>query len=378
MIKWLFKYGAVIFIFNTTLLAIEATYQLGDIIFLGFLSIFLLILLISPNQIKYVVFHKAFRFFLLLNIINVLYWLFFHSFSDYEALKYLLARGLQFSIISFSIYYHFEYYKSKFLDHLVYLIFAIVLISLVYNPFIFSVRYSGIMWNTNAFASFSIIGFSALLLNYKKKTKFDYFLLFLFLVISLSTGSRGVLVGIPLAFIFKYGFSVRNIAYALFAISAYLVIITIQLDTSVNRFAEQSLFYDRLLQYQYAYETLIQKPFFGFGLDKYAFINPEIIPDLLIGRKISAHNGYLAILVQYGIVFGFLVLVIIFRQSFLFFNKVTIKNPEDKFYIYLLAYTLIAAVYEALMTGINEFQTILFWFALAFLSYSKFRKANAI
>ncbi len=378
MIKWLFKYGAVIFIFNTILLAIEATYQLGDIIFLGFLSIFLLILLISPNQIKYVVFHKAFRFFLLLNIINVLYWLFFHSFSDYEALKYLLARGLQFSIISFSIYYHFEYYKSKFLDHLVYLIFAIVLISLVYNPFIFSVRYSGIMWSPNALSSFSVIGFSVLLLNSKKKTKFDYFLLFLFLVISLSTGSRGVLVGIPLAFIFKYGFSVRNIAYALFAISAYLVIITIHLDTSINRFAEQSLFYDRLLQYQYAYETLIQKPFFGFGLDKYAFINPEIIPDLLIGRKISAHNGYLAILVQYGIVFGFLVLVIIFRQSFLFFNKVTIKNPEDKFYIYLLAYTLIAAVYEALMTGINEFQTILFWFALAFLSYSKFRKANAI
>jgi O-antigen ligase len=311
-------------------------------------------------------------------MINVLYWLFFHSFSDYEALKYLLARGLQFSIISFSIYYHFEYYKSKFLDHLVYLIFAIVLISLVHNPFIFSVRYSGIMWNPNALASFSIIGFSALLLNYKKKTKFDYFLLFLFLVISLSTGSRGVLVGIPLAFIFKYGFSVRNIAYALFAISAYLVIITIQLDTSVNRFAEQSLFYDRLLQYQYAYETLIQKPFFGFGLDKYAFINPEIIPDLLIGRKISAHNGYLAILVQYGFVFGVFILGVIFRQSFLFFNKVTIKNTEDKLYIYLLAYTLIAAVYEALITGINEFQTILFWFALAFLSYSKFRKANAI
>ena len=140
MIKWLFKYGAVIFLFNTILLAIEVTYQLGDIIFLGFLGIFLLIVLINANQIKYVVFHKAFRFFLLLNIINVLYWLFFHSFSDYEASKYLLARGLQFSILSFSIYYHFEYYKSKFLDHLGYIIFGIVIISLVANPNIFSGR----------------------------------------------------------------------------------------------------------------------------------------------------------------------------------------------------------------------------------------------
>ena len=63
------------------------------------------------------------------------------------------------------------------------------------------------------------------------------------------------------------------------------------MDTSVNRFAEQSLLNDRLLQYQYAYLTFIEKPFFGFGLDKYAFINPEIIPHSLRGHIISAHNG---------------------------------------------------------------------------------------
>jgi len=227
-------------------------------------------------------------------------------------------------------------------------------------------------------ASFSVIWFSVLLLNSKKKTNFDYLLLFILLIISLATGSRSILIGIPLAFIFKYGFSMRNIMYALFAFITCLLLITIQLDTSVNRFAEQSLFNDRLLQYQYAYSTLIQKPFFGFGLDKYAFISPEIVPYSLRGHIISAHNGYLAILVQYGFVFGFLILGIIFRESFSFFNKNTFKNPENKFYIYLVAYTLIATVYETLITGINEFHTILFWFALAFLSFSKFNKENAI
>ena len=378
MIKWLFKYGLVVFLFNTVFLSITSTFVLGGQIFFVLMGLFGFVLLINPKQINKIIFHKAFSFLLILNIINLSYFLLFHSLSDLEAVKYMLARGMQFSIISLSAYYNFEYYKNKFLEHLTYIVFGIILISLFAYPNIFSGRYSGIMWNPNALASFSVIGFSALFLHEKKKANFDYFLLFIFLIISLLTGSRGVLIGISLAFVFKYGFSIRNIIYVLFAIASYLVISTIQLDTSINRFAEQSLFNDRVLQYKYAYETLIQKPFFGFGLDKYAFINPEVVPDLLGGRKISAHNGYLAILVQYGFVFGFFMLGVIFSKSFSFFNKVTIKNPENKFYIYLIAYTLVSAVYESLITGINEFQTILFWFALAFLSYSKFRKSNAI
>ena len=378
MIKWLFKYGAVIFLFNTILLSIVYTFALGNQIFLLLMGLYGFVLLINPKQINNIIFHKAFSFFLILNIINLSYFLLFHSLSDFEAIKYVLARGVQFSLISFSVFYNYEYFKNKFLKHLTYIIFGVIVISLVSDPNIFSGRYSGIVWNPNALASFSVIGFSALFLNYKKKTNFDYFLLFIFLVISLSTGSRGVIIAIPLAFFLKYKFSFTNIVYAFLAIITYTLIISIQLDTSINRFAEQSLFNDRLLQYRYAYETFLQNPFFGFGLDKYAFINPDIIPDALSGHIMSAHNGYLAILVQYGSLFGFLIFSIIFRKSFLFFNNESLNYPENKFYIYLIAYTLIASMYETLLTGINEFQTILFWFALSFLSYSKFRKANAI
>jgi O-antigen ligase len=372
MIKWLFKYGAAIFLFNTILLSIDYTMPLGGQIFLLLMGLYGVILLINPKQISKIIFHKAFSFFLILNIINLFYFLLFHSLSDFAALKYMLARGMQFSIISFSVYYNFEYYKNKFLEHLTYIIFGVIIISLVTNPNIFSGRYSGIIWNPNMLASFSVIGFSALLLNSKKKTNFDYFLSFIFLIISLATGSRGILVGIPLVFVFKFGFSLRNLIYALLAGVTYMLIITIQLDTSLNRFAEQSLFNDRLLQYQYAFETLMQKPFFGFGLDKYAFINNELTEENLYG----AHNGYLAILVQYGFVFGSLVLGITFRKSFSFFNKNVFKTPENKFYIYLIAYTLLAAIYETFITGINEFQTILFWFSLSILSYSMFLKEN--
>ena len=377
MVKWLFKYSTVIFIFNTILLAIKFTYTLGSSIFLGLLFVFSFVLLINSTQIKYIIFHKAFRFFLVLNIINIVYWLVFHAFLDYDAGKYLLARGLQFAIISFSIYYNFEYYKNKFLEHLVYVIFGVIVIGLVANLNIFSGRYSGIIWNPNQLASFSVIGFSILLLNYKKKTNSDYFLLLVFLVISLATGSRGVLIGIPLAFIFKFGFSMRNMLYASLASFAYLIIITTQLDTSLNRFAAQSMFNDRVLQYEYAIASIQQKPFVGYGLDKYSYIDKSLVPVFLKDKIVGAHNGYLALLTQYGIIFGGLILYIIFQQSYrqiLFFRN---SLEYERVYIFIIIYTLITALYETLMTGINEFHTILFWFSLAILSYSKFNQENA-
>ena len=49
-------------------------------------------LLINPNQVK-IFFHKAFRFLLILNIINLVYFLLFHSINDIKAIEYLLAKG---------------------------------------------------------------------------------------------------------------------------------------------------------------------------------------------------------------------------------------------------------------------------------------------
>jgi len=137
MIKWLFKYGAAIFLFNTILLSIAPLRMLGDIIFLVAMALFALLLVINPKLIKDIIFHKAFVFFLIINVLNFVYFILFHGIFEIEALKYILARGVQFSVICFSIYFHYEYYKLKFKDHLVFLVFAIVLLSFVLNPFIF-------------------------------------------------------------------------------------------------------------------------------------------------------------------------------------------------------------------------------------------------
>ncbi len=131
------------------------------------------------------------------------------------------------------------------------------------------------------------------------------------------------------------------------------------------------------MQYEYALLSIKDKLFIGYGLDKYSYINTSLVPLSLKSKIIGAHNGYLAIITQYGIIFGASVLYIIFQNSYkviVFFRN---SLGAERIYLFMLIYTLIAAMYETLITGINEFQTILFWFALAILSYTKFKQKDA-
>ena len=376
MIKWLFKYGAVIFLFNSILLSIESTYVIGNQIFLALMGIFLFVLLINPKQIKTILFHKAFSFLLIINLLNLLYFFLFHSISDYDAIKYLMARGVQFSIISTSIYFNYEYYKNKFFDHLVYVVFGIVVFGLVINPSLFSGRYSGIIWNPNMFSSLVVIAFSIHFLKYEKRTRFDYFILFTLLISALASGSRGSLVAIILVFLLKYGFTLRNMIYGLLALGVSLFVLSINLETSLNRFAENNMFNDRILQFEYAYLSIQEKLFTGYGLDKYAYIDKSLVPIYLKDKIIGAHNGYLAILTQYGIIFGSVILFLIFRKSLQAYSYFKNKKSFERVYLFIILYILIASFYESLITGINEFSTILFWFSLSILSYSIFLKEN--
>jgi len=334
--------------------------------------------LINPKQIKTILFHKAFSFLLIINLLNLLYFFLFHQILDYEAIKFLVARGIQFSIISCSIYFNYEYYKNKFLDHLVYVIFGIVVLGIVINPSLFSGRYSGLIWNPNMFSSLVIIAFSIYFLKFEKRTGFDYFILFTLLISSLSSGSRGALVAISLVFLLKYGLTFKNMIYGFVALGVSFVILSVNLETSVNRFADQSMFNDRILQFKYAYFSMKEKLFSGYGLDKYSYIDKSLVPTYLKDKIIGAHNGYLAILTQYGVLFGSVILFVIFRKSLQAYFYFKDKNSFERIYLFIIIYTLIASIYESLMTGINEFNTILFWFSLSILSYSMLKEENEV
>ena len=108
MIRWFFKYSLLLFVINTILLSIQATYNLGYQIFLIIMGVFTVLLVFNPIQIKNILFHKSFSFLLILNIINIIYFLLLHNIFDMDAFKYLIARAIQFSIISVSVFSNFD------------------------------------------------------------------------------------------------------------------------------------------------------------------------------------------------------------------------------------------------------------------------------
>jgi O-antigen ligase len=212
----------------------------------------------------------------------------------------------------------------------------------------------------------------------EKKTTLDVFLLILFFIVSIATGSRLALLGIALVFIFKFGLSFRNIIYALMGLSLLIILSTTNLDTSFNRVSSQSFFNDRTEQFNFAIENLNKKLWFGYGLSEYSGFPEEIeIPEEYEGRLMASHNGYLSIFLQYGLILGFLIILIILRKSFVLLFYYINKKQKDNIFLFIVLLTLIASLFETLITGINEFHTILFWFSLAYLSYSKFSEDYA-
>jgi O-antigen ligase len=378
MIQWFFKYGYVVFLLNTILYSISnLPFFIPQTLFLSIMFLGILFLLINPIQIKEILFHKSFTFLFLLNLINFSYFFIFDEINSQSSFEYLMARFMQFSLISLSIYHNLEYFKKKFFDHILFCVYIVIFLSLILYPDIFTARYSGIIWNENMMGSFTIIGFAILLLKEEKKTYFQFFLMGILLIVSISTGSRIVLIGVVLSFVLKFGFSLRNIIYAIMALISFIIVSSTNLDTSINRINSQSLFNDRTEQFQNAIENIMEKPWTGYGLSKYSGDpDPEKRFDEFGKQIMHAHNGYLSLFIQLGFIFGFLTLFIIFKKSYTSLMLLRNETGYIRIYSFIVLYTLFAAVFESLITGINEFQTILFWFSLTILSYTKYQVNN--
>ena len=372
MIRWFFKYSVFIFLLNTILLSIEYTMNMGYNIFLAIMIISSFLFLINPREVRNILFHKSFSFLLLINLLNLFYFLLFHNINDLEAIKYLLARGVQFSLIAFSIYYNYSYYSRTLFIHLSYVIMAVIVLGFINDPNIFSGRYSGLIWNPNLFGAYCCLAFGMLLLDEGKKNNFFYFMLVTFFIMCLASGSRAVIVGLTIAFFLKFGFSLRNILYSIIILIMFVFIINFDLNTSFNRIYSQSLLEDRILQFEYGLKTFYSKFWTGYGLDKYSYIEKSLVPEHLQGPIKGAHNGYLALLSQYGVIFGFIILFIIIFKAFSVCFRFLYNRNISRVYIFIIIFGLVAALYESLITGINMFHTILFWFSLSFLSFSSY------
>tara|TARA_B100000900_G_scaffold413048_1_gene436119 strand:+ start:31 stop:1176 length:1146 start_codon:yes stop_codon:yes gene_type:complete len=359
----------VVFIFNTILFAVNGLGLLSEILFLTIASVTGFILVIFSKLIKEVLLNKKYLPFILFHILNLLYHLFF-EFGDLESLKYLLARLTVFSIISLHISYCATYFKTNFFKNLHLFILGLGVISLIFWPITFSTRYYGVFTNPNALGSIMSIGFAIKLILFYEGRKKDLLELFLFFCLVLLSGSRISLFAILLVYIFKFGISLRLIATIGFSIIfLYFSLDFFGKESGVNRLISQDIFANRILTFEYAYKTFKSKWLTGYGLANYAYINQDLISVEHEGIGIGAHNGYLALLVQYGLLFAssFFIIFIISLFSIFSFVKSNWDNKKIQFFSFIIIFTLLNGFVETMITGINDFQTCMFWLAFGYL-----------
>ena len=376
--RWFLKYGSVLLLFNTILYSINETKDIiAPFIFYIIMLFGISSILINPAQIRYVILHRSFVFLFLLNLINLIYYLFLDDLYSQGSIEYLLARFVQFSLISFSVYHNQKYFQHKFFVHIVYVIVFISFISLIIHPNIFNQRYSGIIWNENMLASLTGIAFGIFLLMDKKDSYFNVFILLLLLVISLATGSRLVIIGLVIAYLLKYRFSIKTFFFLIIGFLCILFIQSQDLDTGINRVLSSELLGDRTDQFTFAIDNIKNNLFIGHGLDQYSGLPEDVkIPEKYQGLYMGAHSGYFSILLQYGLMFGLLVITIIIRKSVILLSYFRNRRDYINIYYFIILYTIFAGFFETLFTGINEFHTILFWISLSYLSIIKYKLEN--
>jgi hypothetical protein len=367
MIRFIQKYGAYIFLINNLLFSYLGFNQIATTLFLVLSFIFLVISLLNAPFFKNVILDKSFRFYLSIHTINLLYYLLI-DFGDIESFKYLSAKSIQLIIFTSTIYFTYESLKLDLIKLVKFLCISSLILSIIFNYPSFEGRYLGIFFNPNEFAIIMVYGFSLFLIT-TKKSLFDIFFIILFLVFILLSGSRAALLGVFLAILINFKF--RRITVLSTLLILFVSYIFRDLPT-IDRLLSENIFFNRQYEIIYALETFYKELWFGNGLKNYAYINEDVISSYDQKIDYGAHNGYLSILVQYGLLFSiaFFTVVIsnVYRVS-AYLKKVMISDPNYKFFYFVIIYTLANGLFENSFSGINFFQGSLFWLVVGFILF---------
>ena len=198
---------------------------------------------------------------------------------------------MSFSLICLSIYYNFSFFKNRFTDLIVKIISLVIFLGLIIDPNLLNGRYHGIIWNPNMLAFFDCIGLFLFIIKKKENSTFEKLLMILLLLVSISTGSRSAIIAIGLSFIFKYGFSLRNVLYSVTGVMLIFMISNTNLDTSLNRITSQGILKGRVEQFNFIIYNIKEKIFTGHGLSEYSGLPSDVdIPQRLEGIFIKNNS----------------------------------------------------------------------------------------
>ncbi|MDA9935629.1 O-antigen ligase family protein, partial [Candidatus Marinimicrobia bacterium] len=318
-----------------------------------------------------------------LALIHLVYFLVFEI-SDFESLKYLLAR------LTFMIFFSIMLFRSGINDIMnIFKIngiicFVLLLACLFINKTLTPGRYSGVFSNPNELGAMSIYCFTAfssqIFFNQKKLIIVALLLSFTMVILS---GSRISLASLVIVFIF---FNKIKISKKIFYFSLLSIPFIGFLTQTVERIIEGDIFGGRLLNWAVTYNSILQKWYFGHGLKSYDGMTEDSIyssEGAEFGLA-SAHSGYLTYILMFGVPLG-IVLIIIKLYPFLYSMKKNERhnlNPLFNLSRITTGLWLIYGIVEIMFTGVNDLEIILYfssWITLVhFLNDKKIKKGNII
>ena len=328
-----------------------------------------------PKLIKQIVLHKSFKFYLFLNFINIFYYLLFEL-GDVESLKYLFSRLAGLSMFAISIEINADFYKEKMFPWISNLLILLCVAGVFFN-FPSVGRYSGLIGNYNEFGVLMSIAFGFKYIAREKHDFSHWSILILLALMTVFSGSRAAIIGliIPVFFVEK---SILKPLLIMTLIGGGVFLLT-ELNQSENSFSRLSsnepLLSNRIKEYQYAILTFKNKWLLGNGLSNYSYINADLIATEDAHHMIGSHNGYLAVLVQYGVLFSSFFFLNLFYglRKIKIFVLVHWEKRYVKSFVFIIVYGLIYSLFETVMTGINNFHTALFWLAFGLLFHDAYQ-----
>ena len=373
--KFLAKYGIGIYLLVTLVFKL---YFIVPLAFTNGIYYFLMVfgLISFPFYYKSIfankMVFKSFSIFFSINALNLIYLLFFDR--NLESSLYFLAKLDTSNLIVLGIVYNYTYYKNWFIKYFKYLMFIMVILGKLFG----AVEASGelgrlsIGFNPNDVGVFGMLGVLSIIAMDElwNKKKINIVLFLFFVLITLLSGSKAALLCMILVMFFTYGFSYRIVVSSfLFLIVAYFSS-NLGYVTSLNRLnSKEKTFDTREEVYGAGIKTIQDNIWLGHGLDKYGWTNPVYwdYPELALGP----HSAYLAVAIMYGIFFGIVFIFLILKFLIKTFKK-SFRSGDYfiRFCYLIILILLINGFFETLIVGLNEFITLLFWFAVGCVGYN--------
>ncbi|MDO4818821.1 MAG: hypothetical protein Q3994_00385 [Prevotella sp.] len=293
------------------------------------------------------------------------------EFITQQTFLYLIAKISTFFIIMTSLNYHFDFYESRIMLYLLGIIALITLYGILsggtanMNDARVKLGFS----NPNSTGAFGAI-ISGIILFYSKSHKLDwkcFLILFIGVFAILASGSRAAVLMLFILIIFRYGVGYKVVVAGLcFLLFAVVILPNLGLETvGVDRLLNtingvEGVGRDK--QREAAIWMIQQRPWTGWGF------NVQNQGYALQLTLMGSHNGYLETFKYMGLPIGIIWFLIIVIATIKYWRSKVIYHIEMDFYFTILIALYVKSMYEGLFTGVHEFETNLFFVALAILS----------